>query len=301
MQVSLDPGTYVVAVSGGVDSMVLLNILDKQYSRKKNFGVQLVVAHFNHGIREDADKDKRLVQDTAAAYGLAFVHAEAYLGSGASEARAREYRYAFLRSVQYEYKARAIVTAHHQDDLIETAIINMIRGTSRRGLTALQSHHNLVRPLLNTTKDAVRVLAAANHLSWREDSTNQDDRYLRNYIRAHVVPRFTDSGRAQFLEILTKLQETNVQLDILLDNQLHIQSVGGMIDRQWFNQLPHNVAREIMASWLRSRGEINFDSKMLERLVVAAKVAHAGSGFSISKTHSLGVQKGLLALNVLER
>jgi tRNA(Ile)-lysidine synthetase-like protein len=301
MQVNLNSGTYIVAVSGGVDSMVLLDVLQKQYARNNTSQVQLIVAHYNHGIREDANEDRMLVQAAADVYGIEFVYDEVHLGNNVSEAVARECRYKFLKNVQRVYIAQAIITAHHQDDLIETAIINMIRGTGRRGLTALQSHQNLVRPLLNIPKDALRSYAIANQLSWREDSTNKDDRYLRNYIRLHIVSRFSNSDRASFLEILRKLQTTNSQLDILLDNQLHIQSVGGMIDRQWFNQLPHNVAREIMATWLRSQGETNFNSKMLERLVVAAKVAHAGSGFSISKTHSLGVQKGLLALNVLER
>src|SRR5580704_3560158 len=107
-------GSYVVAVSGGVDSVVLLHRLQKQP------GLRLVVAHFDHGMREDSAEDRRFVKALAQAYGAPFVYDEGHLGSGTSEAEAREARYNFLRRVQAASDAQAIVTAHHQDDLLET-------------------------------------------------------------------------------------------------------------------------------------------------------------------------------------
>src|SRR5665213_1651974 len=105
------PGSYVVAVSGGVDSMALLNVL-KGESRRGG-GWKLVVAHLDHGIRPESAEDRRLVQATARDYKLPFVYHEGRLGAGASEAAAREARYSFLRSVQKASDAVAIVTAHH--------------------------------------------------------------------------------------------------------------------------------------------------------------------------------------------
>src|ERR1700712_59168 len=101
----LNPGTYILAVSGGVDSMVLLHVLAQQP------GLQLVVAHLDHGIRTDSAQDRQLVQKTARRLDVPFVYHEAKLGSDASEAAARQARYQFLRTAQQAAGARAIVTA----------------------------------------------------------------------------------------------------------------------------------------------------------------------------------------------
>src|SRR5688572_27728765 len=133
MKINVAPGKYIVAVSGGVDSMVLLHLLS-QHSQS-----ELIVAHFDHGIRPDSAEDRKLVEKTAKKYGLEFVYREGELGPGASEAEAREARYGFLQIIKVKHNAKAIVTAHHQDDMLETAIINMLRGTGRKGLSSLVS------------------------------------------------------------------------------------------------------------------------------------------------------------------
>jgi tRNA(Ile)-lysidine synthase TilS/MesJ len=97
------------------------------------------------------------------------------LGPKTSEAKARDARYKFLEEVKAVNKAKAIVTAHHQDDVLETAILNMLRGTGRRGLTSLQNRKNLIRPLLKFSKAAIKNYAKSHKLKWREDSTNENN------------------------------------------------------------------------------------------------------------------------------
>src|SRR5689334_6585659 len=116
------PGHYVVAVSGGVDSMALLHMLNSRPDLK------LTVAHFDHGIRDDSAQDLLLVEKVAKSYGRPFVFKAGRLGPDASEAGARTARYRFLRQVLRDCGAKAIITGHHQDDLLETAILNMLRG-----------------------------------------------------------------------------------------------------------------------------------------------------------------------------
>src|SRR5688572_18243464 len=174
MNFRLSPGKYVVAVSGGVDSMVLLDLLRE---RPK---LELIVAHFDHGIRKESARDRKLVQRIAKSYDLPFFYAEGNLGPKAGEALAREARYAFLRKIQEEQGAKAIITAHHQDDMLETAIMNLLRGTGRRGLSSLKSRKELVRPMLEWTKKGIREYAEERDLVWAEDVTNDDERYLRN-------------------------------------------------------------------------------------------------------------------------
>ena len=284
-----------MAVSGGVDSVSLLHRLRGQ------LGLQLTVAHFDHGIRQDSNEDRRLVQRLAQAYDLPFVYDLGQLGAGASEATARAARYKFLRQVQQASRARAIVTAHHQDDILETAIINLLRGTGRKGLTALDSRPDLVRPILQAPKQDVIAYAKSHGLEWREDSTNQDLAYLRNYVRQRILPRFDAAGRDQLLAIINQARHTNHELDTLLVNHMHGQSVSGQLDRPFFNQLPHKVAREVMAAWLRVHGVTNFDSKALERLVVAAKTAPAGQQHDVLQGVTLRLTTNHLALDSPER
>lgn len=281
-EITLQPGTYVVAVSGGVDSMVLLDMLRKKPDLK------LVVAHYDHGIRPDSAEDRKLVQSVAQRHGLQFVYNEGKLGPHASEAKARESRYRFLKRVQQAANAKGIITAHHQDDVIETAILNMLRGTGRHGLTALKSRDNLVRPLVDKAKQELIAYAKEHGLQWREDITNEDTRYLRNYIRHKLLPKFGDEAKKKLLSSVARLSELNDEVDTLLVNQLHMQPKRGKIERYWFIMLPHEVAREMMAVWLRTHNK-SFDRRTLERLVRAAKVLKPGKVTDIDSQHVLGV------------
>jgi tRNA(Ile)-lysidine synthetase-like protein len=290
MKVRVSPGKYVVAVSGGVDSMVLLDILRQ---RPK---LELVVAHFDHGIRPDSAADRKLVQRIAKAYGLPFVHAKGNLGPKAGEALAREARYKFLRKVQAEQGARAIITAHHQDDMLETAIMNLLRGTGRRGLSSLRSRKDLVRPLLDWTKKNVREYAEEHDLAWAEDITNQNERYLRNYIRHSILARFTHEGRESLLRHLKQAGKVNDEIDRLLNKDLESQPAKDELNRGWYLQLPYAVATEMMAAWLRRNGILQFDRHMIDRLAVAAKTARPGKLADVNSHHLVQFTKDKIKL-----
>lgn len=169
---------YVLAVSGGVDSVVLLDMLSRQPN------LDLVVAHFDHGIRDDSAVDANFVARLAGIYKLPFETRREELGKNASEEMARDRRYAFLRSVAEKHNAK-LVTAHHADDVVETIAINLSRGTGWRGLAAMDS--DVLRPMTNITKNEIINYAKHNKLKWREDSTNASDDYLRNRLRRRMV------------------------------------------------------------------------------------------------------------------
>lgn len=295
MQIELEPGKYVVAVSGGVDSVALLHVLHALPD------TELIVAHFDHGIRSDSAQDRQFVGGLAAGYDLPFKYAEGRLGPGASEAAARRARYDFLEKVRLDHGAAAIVTAHHQDDLLETAIINLLRGTGRKGLSALSDRPDLRRPLLGAPKLDLVDFAREQGLKWREDSTNSDETYLRNYIRHNILPRFDGQSRQTFLDLLRHSSDNNRQLDEFLAEQLDSQPGGDNLDRRWFRQLPHGVALEVMAAWLRRHGVRGFDRKALERLAVAAKTGRAGQRFDVMHGTTMRVGQDSLALTRIER
>ena len=289
VDIVLSPGRYVVAVSGGVDSVVLLDLLARQHKA-------LTVAHFDHGIREDAVYDRKLVQDLALKYGLPFVYHEGKLGAGASEAVARKARYDFLHQVRQAAGAQAIVTAHHQDDLIETAFLNLMRGTGRKGLSSLRSTNVIKRPLLHLPKADLVQYAHDNQLMWREDSTNQDERYLRNKVRRQIVPRMSPPQRQQLLQLLERVHEVNKEIDEHLTTHLHIQPALDRLDRQAFISLPHSVGLELLASWLRRQGVGGFDSKTLRRLSVAALTFQPGQKADVVGDHILLIGRNDLSL-----
>ena len=183
MSILIHPGTYVVAVSGGVDSVVLLDYMAGHPEYK------LIVAHFDHGIRDDSHEDEMFVRSLAEKYGLPFESKREELGKRASEELARCRRYAFLRLVAKKHGA-LIATAHHADDAVETIAINLIRGTGWRGLAVLDS--DIIRPLLDMGKQEILDYATSHNLQWHEDSTNASDTYLRNRIRRKTTDLSAD-------------------------------------------------------------------------------------------------------------
>jgi tRNA(Ile)-lysidine synthase len=295
MDIDLEPGRYVVAVSGGLDSVALLHMLHDRPD------VHLTVAHFDHGIRPDSAEDLRHVRDLARKYGLPFVYHLGRLGEGASEAAARHARYEFLHKVRSATGAKAVLTAHHHDDALETAILNIIRGTGRRGVTSLRSTDIVKRPLLHVPKEQIHRYARDNQLVWREDSTNRELAYRRNYIRHNILPRFSPEDRHRLHDIILAMRTSNDQIDGLLNNLLSDHDHRGKLDRQWFIMLPHAVSREVMAAWLRGHKVADIDRKMIERAVHAAKIFPPGQRIDLNHNNYLFIGKNDLALSRSER
>lgn len=300
MNIRVEPGTWVVAVSGGVDSVVLLDMLHKQQLRKPK-DLKLVVAHFDHGIRSDSADDRRLVQKLAKEYQLPFVYEAVTLGPNASEAQARTARYGFLEKVRESTGAIGIITAHHQDDVLETAVHNILRGTGRRGMTALKNTSDICRPLLHVSKKHIHEYATANRLTWHEDVTNMDTKYLRNYIRHNLMSKFTPGQRAQLAILVAGMRDVNDELDNNIAGLLHIQPHCDKLDRNWFISLPHDVSKEVVHAWLRAHDVQDLDRKTIERLVVAMKTGKRSQQFPVSKRWMLTVKQTSLALVHPER
>lgn len=268
---------YVVAVSGGVDSVVLLDMLVKQNEH------ELVVAHFDHGIRPESDADARFVEAVAKTYGLAFETKREELGKTASEEVARDRRYAFLRSVAKKYDA-VLATAHHQDDLIETIAINLQRGTGWRGLAVLATP-GIERPMLGQTKREMYDYALRHGLEWVEDETNATDEYLRNRIRRKIYKLNTEARR-ELLKLWHLQTKAKDEIDteanrILLDHSTH--------SRYFFTHIDEASALELLRTMLMVYG-VSLTRPQRRRMLHAVKTMqpsaafHAGAGVTIEFT-----------------
>ncbi|MDO8335839.1 MAG: tRNA lysidine(34) synthetase TilS [Candidatus Saccharibacteria bacterium] len=265
---SLKTGTYIVAVSGGVDSVVLLDLLSKQS------GLQLIIAHFDHGIRSNSATDSQFVKQLALKYDLNFELGSASLGKDASEEQARDARYSFLSSVKDKYNARQIITAHHSDDIVETIIINLTRGTGWRGLISLRSTEHVLRPLLNFTKADILAYAKSNKLSWVEDSTNQEIKYLRNEIRHKIVTKMSAEQRAEFLQLYQSQLDLTDEID---SNTIKLTSD----KRHDFIMWPESVSLEVL------RSQLKITRPQAKRALMAIKTAKPGTEIELSGDKSL--------------
>ncbi len=188
------PGdTVVVAVSGGADSVALLDILASLGELRLN----LVVAHLNHLLRgAEADADEEFVRRLAESYGLpvevrrADVREKAAREGRSLEDAGRIARYAFLDALAASHEARVVALAHHADDQAETVLLRLLRGAGGSGLCAMtpMSAGRYVRPLLNVTRGEIEAYLRKRGIAWRTDSSNDDTDFLRNRIRHELIP-----------------------------------------------------------------------------------------------------------------
>ena len=280
--IKVPAGKYIVAVSGGVDSMALLDMLRRQPE------IELIVAHVNHGIRPDAAEDEKLVRSFAMSHNIEYETTTLQLGAQASEAAARKARYDFLRYCRTIHNAMAIVTAHHEDDLLETAVINLLRGTSWRGLAPF-THADVLRPLLGWTKQALRDYATQHHVPWRDDSTNDQPIYLRNRVRSRLADKSVGQNHYELLRRVrnqTKLRQLIETLTTAwLDNRLEQGQNGEFrLDRLELTMLPRDVGYELVQAICRRSLGHSLVQSLASRLLIFAKVAKVGHLMPLSKT-----------------
>ncbi len=179
----------LLAVSGGLDSMVMLNLF-------RHAGFSIAVAHCNFQLRGDESAgDENFIRTTCTNLGLP-LHVQAFdTASIAKEEKqsiqvtARELRYDFFQNIVKQYQYDVIATAHHLDDVFETIIINLTRGTGIDGLIGIPvKTNNIIRPLLFASREDLLAYAKQEQLLWREDSSNEKDDYQRNFVRHQVIP-----------------------------------------------------------------------------------------------------------------
>ena len=191
----LSPGDVIVAgVSGGSDSMALLFALCDL--RELYPDIDVIVSHVNHGLRgAESDEDAEYVREAAGRLNFSFecvrVDTEGFRKKrGLSlEDAARELRYDFFNDILAKRSAQRIATAHTLNDQAETVIMRLIRGSGSQGLAGIRpSVGNIIRPLINVTKLEAREYLQSKGVSWREDSTNSSNEFLRNRIRNELIP-----------------------------------------------------------------------------------------------------------------
>ncbi len=246
-----EPGLAVLAVSGGADSLALLDLM---VSVAAELGLRLLVAHADHGIQAGSAEVAERVRVVAGRYGVESVTGPLALGAGTSETRARTARYRFLRTVQAERGARYVVTAHHADDQVETVLLRLLKGSAPPGLAGIpvRGPRGLVRPLLPFARKELRSYVESLGLEPFDDPANADPRHLRSWMRAVLVPaieaRLGHAAPRALLEVAAHARDELRAWDAAVDQLpgLDPHTAAGRFD----------VAREPLADydkWLAER------------------------------------------------
>lgn len=252
---------YIVAVSGGVDSVVLLDML-----AKKNTPEDLVVAHFEHGIRgSESEADARFVRALSEKYGIRCEIGYGNLKNTSSEEEARNKRYEFLHAVALDSDA-TIITAHHQDDVLETIALNIQRGTGWRGLTPL-SNEQIMRPLIGRSKASLYKYALEHNLEWVEDATNMSDTYTRNRLRKKMY-RLSETDTRELLRLYSEQRVLRKNIEAENDRLQPLTS-----SRYFLTMIDNSVALEL----LRAKTLACLTRPQLQQLLLAIKTAWPGT------------------------
>ncbi len=217
----LAPGwTLVVAVSGGVDSMVLLHVLA---GLGETYGVRLHAAHLDHGLRGlEAERDAAAVAAWGRSLGVPVTVERAGpldRRGGSLQRAARAARYAFLERVADRVGAQRIALGHTRDDVAETLLLNLLRGAGLRGLAAIPPvRGRLIRPLIAVPRERILAYARAHRVPWMEDSSNRSAAYRRNRIRAELIPALAKEYNPNISEVLARTAALLRAEDAYLDS-----------------------------------------------------------------------------------
>lgn len=212
-----DNDKIVLGVSGGPDSVFLLHVLNKIREEKK-IDFDIVIAHVNHMIREEAIIDQKFVENLADDLGYkclvltANVVEEAEKQKISEEECGRNIRYNFFNDLLKETNSNKIAVAHNQTDNVETVLMNFIRGAGISGMKGMDFVScNIIRPMLNVKKTEILEYLKENNIEYVVDKTNSENIYTRNKIRNDLIKKIEDEYNPNFLDTVTRMIDINKQ------------------------------------------------------------------------------------------
>lgn len=207
-----DGDKVVIGVSGGPDSMTLLNILN---DLKEKLNINLYVAHINHMIREEADEETEYVKEFCAKINVEFFFKKVKVEEIAKEQKigteeaGRNIRYEFFEEVAKKVGANRIATAHNSNDNAETVLMNIIRGTSVSGLKGIEKVRDgrLIRPIIECSRDEIEEYCKEKRLNPKYDKSNSKNIYTRNKIRNMLIPFIKQEFNSNIIEGINRLSQ----------------------------------------------------------------------------------------------
>ena len=271
---------YIVALSGGADSVALLLLLDEM-------GYKVHALHCNFHLRgEESDRDERFCEDLCLKKNIPFhrihfdtlMYAETHKMS--VEMAARELRYRYFEQLRKDIGAKAICVAHHQDDTVETVLLNLVRGTGLRGLTGIQPRNGaILRPLLCVTRTEIEAYLATKQQDYVTDSTNLETDFVRNKIRLQVVPLLRQLNPA-VSENIVRTAEHLTEAQKVLDTVVDTYKGSNQLDLCALQQV--GSAEYIVFEWLKQYG---FNGSQVQQVISAetGSIFSSPTGYEVLK------------------
>lgn len=285
-----DGDRLVVAVSGGPDSITLLNCLyELKISNKFNF--EMVVAHINHGLRENAKIDEEYVLNYCNKIGVkcfvlhANVKEEAEKQKRGLEETGRIVRYDFFDKVQKETNSNKIAIAHNSNDNVETIIMNIIRGSGLSGLKGIEATSGkYIRPLIETSRENIEKYCEEKKLNPRHDESNDENVYTRNKVRNIVIPYIKRELNPNIVETITRLSSITKDDLSYLESQTEYAYNNMLLEENFSKENVYNDEKE--AKIILDLKKFNNENKAIEKRVILHAISKLfGSTKGIEKIH----------------
>lgn len=242
----------VVGVSGGVDSMVLLSIL------KENIPCKIVVAHIHHNLRKESDEELEFVREYCKNNDIIFEYKKLEYEDRFSEEIARTKRYQFFEEILNKYNSHTLLTAHHGDDLIETVMMKIVRGSTIKGYSGIskisqRDSYKILRPLLYLTKSEIYEYAHTYNIPYREDYTNSLDEYTRNRYRKYILPFLKEERKdvhLKFLDYSEELLSYYQYVDKVVEDKYNLIVHNNKVKLDEFRKLDDFIKKELLKKYL---------------------------------------------------
>ena len=290
---------YLVALSGGADSVCLLLLL-------KQLGYHIEAAHCNFLLRgEESYRDEHFVKALCETQGVELhtIHFDTKTYSDVHkisiEMAARELRYRYFEQLRQDVEADGICVAHHQDDSIETILINLLRGTGIHGLSGIKPRNgHILRPLLCISRTDIENWLNEKQQGYVTDSTNIEDFTLRNKLRISIIPQLSStipSVRENILKSAQHISEATLIYDDYITHTLQKIVIDNTIEIKRLRQEPS--PESILYQWL---SQYNFPTAVIESISQSLLLPQAGKEWS-SPTHQLTIHQGHLTLEELQK
>lgn len=285
LQMSTDKPRFIVGVSGGPDSMALLYLLHRH-----NYNP--VVVHCNYGLRgKQSDQDQKMVEQICMLWNLECVavklEKESYK-AGNFQQWARNQRYRVFRELKKEFQAVAILTAHHQDDQIETIFQRILRGSGISKLTGIPAvSGDLIRPLLEVTKSQIIEFVEEMNIPYRIDGSNEESTYARNFLRNRWFPFLEDIFPGWRTNILSLSKRAEVHQHLVEYVASKVQSDPQSFRRSDFNSLNEKLKPVVFKALFDKTLNNQAINKGLLNQIDAIQKLQTGQSIDISDTHKL--------------
>ena len=262
-----------VAFSGGLDSTALLFLCNTALKQKKIKNLKAI--HINHNLSSNSDKWQQHSENFCRSNNIEFESfvVEVSKNRSSIESQARQARYKIFESLLGENDQ--ILLAHHMDDVFETILLRLFRGTGVDGLSGLNEKRSLgkgkiIRPFLNLPKSDLKIYIDENDLPYIEDDTNSNNDFDRNFLRNEIIPTLDKrwnklSERASFTSLTAKKKK--LALDFMLENTYKKEILSGIIAREDFLEKPYFLIEELIRLTLRKKGIALPNQKVLSEIM----------------------------------